>query len=398
MAEENIAEKIKQMNEQVERILQSEMIKPPPMLRMKHISHLDLDGYGATYLSEILQKYYPDNAMQLEIKNILPNKLFTEMEETFSHIDDYDMIVITDLAINQNVIDLIRANSQGSKVHVFDHHITDIDHPEKNMVITEKSPLHPGKLTCATELYYNFIKNDRVYGLIHTKQVRDAIEYFVECVRVYDTFEFWKYRNDDPLSVDFAYFDAPRMNTLFHILERDEFKEFIFNYLINGIPGQAITSSSDKYPWVSKVLELENNKNNKYVESAIKRMVKLPFDYTIYRDKMIHNLNYTIGVIFAEKSSPVIANTTLERYPQIDICAVVSNNQVSVYTNKPNIDACRFAKIFSGGGHKEAAGFTIPYINAAVFNINHFSQIIECAGQLAPGEIEFEDIDVSDTN
>lgn len=372
---------------------------PPvnPLLRMKHISHLDLDGYGATLLSEILMQFYPMGAMTLETANILPNKLTAEMEKTFEEIDNYDLIVITDLAVNQNLADMIKNHPNGKKVKVFDHHLCDVKDLPDNFTVTEQSPIHPGKLTCATELYFNFIKNDKVYGLIHDNNIRKAISYFVECVRVYDTFEFWSTRNDDINEIDMTYFDAPRLNTLFHIMDRDEFKDFIKRYMYSQ-NWECLTMSTNDYPWVSKVLELEQNKNTKYVESAIRRMAKTPFKYTLYKNGQVHNLDYLIGVIFAEKSSPVIANTALERNEDLDFCAVVSNNQVSIYANKDNINVSTIAKMFGGGGHKEAAGFTIPYINASVFNMQHFEKIIMCAGNLIPSEDTFEDQDVTDTN
>ena len=368
-----------------------------PMLRMKHISHLDLDGYGSTLLSEILALFYPIGGMSLETKNILPNKLMSELEDTFEHIDNYDLIVITDLAINEKIVNLVNTHPQGNKVRVFDHHVCDIENLPENFVVSDKSPIKVNKLTCATELYYNFIRNDKIYGLIHNENVRRALGYFVECIRIYDTFEFWDTRNDPINEIDITYYDAPRLNTLFHIMERDEFKEYIKNYIFSS-QWERLTLSTDQYPWISKILELENYKNTKYVESAIRRMVKVPFKYTIYKNEVVYDLDYLCGVIFAEKSSPVIANTALERHTDIDFCAVVSNNQVSIYTNKENIDVSQIAKIFGGGGHKEAAGFTIPYINSIVFNMEHFAKIIECAGQLMSGQVVFEDLDVTDTN
>ena len=368
-----------------------------PMLRMKHISHLDLDGYGSTILSELLMQFYPEGAMTLETVNILPNRLTAEMEKTFESIDDYDLIVITDLAVNQTLVDMIKNHPNGNKVKVFDHHLCEIEDLPDNFTVTEQSPINDGKLTCATELYYNFIKNDRVYTLIHNKNIRKAIAYFVECVRVYDTFEFWSTRNDSINEIDMTYFDAPRLNTLFHIMDRDEFKEYIGKYIYSP-NWECLTVSNTDYPWITKVLQLEQNKNIKYVESAIRRMVRTPFKYTVYKNKQVHELDYNIGVIFAEKSSPVIANTALERNPDLDFCAVVSNNQVSIYANKPDMNVSTIAKIFGGGGHKEAAGFTIPYMNASIFNMQHFEKIIMCAGNLIPSQNMFEDHDVSDTN
>ena len=390
--------RIDYLNRLVQELVQNPEPERKPMLRMKHISHLDLDGYGATILSELLQKVYPEGAMTLETKNILPNRLVEEVRETLEHIEDYDMIVITDLAINQQVINLIRGSDHRDMFFVFDHHITDVDEILPHMTITEKSPMHKGKLTCATELYFNFIRNDRVYGLIHDSNIRKAITYFVECVRIYDTFEFWPTRNDPENQIDMAYYDAPRLNTLFHILERDEFKEYVMNYILAGEQWERLTVNTKRYPWVSKILELENNKNEKYVQAAIRRLVKVPFKYRVYRDGQIHYLDHLCGVVFAEKSSPVIGNYACELNSDIEFCAVVSNNQVSLYTNRENIDVSRIAKIFGGGGHKEAAGLTIPYVNASVYNMEHFRKIINCAGMISPGDSPFEDQDVSDTN
>ena len=386
----------KQIVEALDKIVNAPDIEVKPLLRLKHISHLDLDGYGATFLSKILMNFFPDGAMTLETANILPNKLISEIEKTLENIDDYDLIVITDLAINQKIIDIITNNPEGNKFRIFDHHVSEIDKKPENFVITEKSPLHPNKLTCATELYYNFIKNDKVYGLIHDQSVRRMLAYLVECIRVYDTFEFWSTRNDPINEIDMSYYDAPRLNTLFHIMSREEFIDYLEKRMYS--PTSRLTTSNDEFPWISKILELENNKNTKYVESAIRRMARTPFKYTIYKDNVIYKLEYNIGVIFAEKSSPVIANTALERFDDIDFCAVVSNNQISIYSNRPNVDVSKIAMVFGGGGHKEAAGFTIPYINASVFNMNHFKDIVMCAGHLNQNDYNYNSEDVTDTN
>ena len=66
--------------------------------------------------------------------------------------------------------------------------------------------------------------------------------------------------------------------------------------------------------------------------------------------------------------------------------------------NNENIDVSSIAKLFGGGGHEEAAGLTIPYINANVYSLNHFFNIIECAGRLTPGQFDSQSYDMSDTN
>lgn len=367
-------------------------------VRIKHISHLDLDGYGSTILTEILHYFVPAGYYEIETDNILPNKLNNIMKEVIENLDYWDRVIITDLAINQELLEMINNSKNPEKIRVFDHHKCDLTNLPSNIIVTKDSPIHNGKLTCATELYFNFLRNDPIYDMVKISGNDKAVEYFVECVRVYDTFEFWKTRNEPENCQYESYVDAPRLNTLFHILERDDFKQYMYYYLLKSDQRMSLTRSNDRYPYISEVLALEANKNNRYVDAALRRLIKTDLCCTIWRDNKAHKLNYHIGVIFAEKNGPVIGNTACENNNELDFCAVVSNNQVSLYTNKENIDVSSIAKLFGGGGHEEAAGLTIPYINANVYSLNHFFNIIECAGRLIPGQFDSQAVDMSDTN
>lgn len=367
-------------------------------MRIKHISHLDLDGYGSTILTEILHYFVPAGYYEIETDNILPNRLNNIMKEVIENLDYWDRVIITDLAINQELLDMINNSKNPEKIRVFDHHKCDLTNLPSNIIVTKDSPIHKGKLTCATELYFNFLRNDPIYDMVKISGNDEAVVYFVECVRVYDTFEFWKTRNEPENCQYESYVDAPRLNTLFHILERDDFKQYMYYYLLKSNQRMSLTRSNDKYPYISEVLALEANKNNRYVDAALRRLIKTDLCCTIWRDNKANKLNYHIGVIFAEKNGPVIGNTACENNNELDFCAVVSNNQVSLYTNKENIDVSSIAKLFGGGGHEEAAGLTIPYINANVYSLNHFFNIIECAGRLIPGQFDSQVMDMSDTN
>ena len=370
-------------------------VKP---MRIKHISHLDLDGYGSTILTEILTNFVPEGYYEIETDNILPNRLNNIMKEVIDNLDYWDRVIITDLAINQELLDMINNSKNPEKIRVFDHHKCDLTNLPDNIIVTKHSPIQKGRLTCATELYYNFLRNDPIYEIVKIRGNDRALAYFVECVRVYDTFEFWKTRNDPENTQYESYVDAPRLNTLFHILEREDFKQYMYYYLLNSTPMTSLTHSNNKYPYISEILALEANKNNRYVDAALRRLIKTDLCCTIWRDNKPTKLDYHIGVIFAEKNGPVIGNTACENNNELDFCAVVSNNQVSLYTNKESIDVSNIAKLFGVGGHEEAAGLTIPYINANVYSLNHFFNIIECAGRLIPGQFDSQVTDMSDTN
>lgn len=392
----------------------TEAQKVDPRIRMKHISHLDLDGYGATMLSEYVAESYPEGFFYLETDNILPSKLNDLMSQVISEIDTWDIVVVTDLSINKDLIDMINACPQKEKIHIFDHHeydqdlITDL--PE-GVVVQQyidaeddrrENPI--GKLTCATALYYKFLCEDPIYDLIKIKcsLSYDAAPYLVNCIRVYDTFEFWPSRNDPVNELPQEYFEAPRLNTLFHILEREEFKEYIRDYLDNR--KNYLTTSSNEYPHISEILRLESFKNKRYVDAALRRCIHTDFLCTVWKNGEPSDLNYRIGVVFAEKNGPIIGNTACENFDDIHFCAVVSNNQVSLYTNRPEVNVRNVAKLFGGGGHAEASGFTIPYANANVFNLDHFFKIVECAAHLVPGSASCGNVqqpsmeDVTDTN
>lgn len=352
-------------------------------IRMKHISHNDLDGYASTILSKFMQHSLPNQYMTLETVNLLPNRLTSAVEETIEKLDSYDRVVITDLNINPEVVEMIANCSDPNKFLIFDHHDTRItEFPTENFIITKDSPGYLGKETCATELYYDFISRDNVFSMVR-HQMRDQfnMEHFVNCVRIYDTYEFWKYRNDPQFKSDIAMSDAPRLNTLFHILERPDFEDYIFDYLSGNIEWMMLTISSEKYPFFTPLLDIESAKNRRYVESALRRMCITAIDINVFQNGKMVNFHHTCGVVFAEKNGPIIGNSACEANAQIDFCAVISNNQVSLYTNRKDVNVAPIAQALGGGGHADAAGFTISSDMARILNINHFTDILSCAAK-----------------
>lgn len=69
-------------------------------MKIKHISHLDLDGYGATILSEILSTFVPTGYYEIETDNILPNRLNSIMKSIISTIGTVLLLRILQLMKN----------------------------------------------------------------------------------------------------------------------------------------------------------------------------------------------------------------------------------------------------------------------------------------------------------
>ena len=358
-------------------------------LRIKHISHNDLDGYGCTILSNFLKQCSPPGYIELSQENINPGNLEQVIKDTIAHIDDYDRIMVTDLAINKIILDLITNSPESEKFRVFDHHKIREDMGElpKNFLITQDSPKYPDKPTCGTELYYCYLKNDPIYAMIEAAIPSGAnhnISHFVNVVRIYDTYEFWKERHSEEAKHDIAMSDAERLNTLFHVLDRTTFEDYIYAYFRGEIEWMHLTVSTEKFPWVGDRINYEMDRNARYVEAAMKRVLITPFVFKVFRDGQLYDFNYKCGVVFAERNGPMIGNSVCENNPNLDFCAVVSNNQVSFYTVKPDVDVSVIARALGGGGHKDASGFTIPYQNANQFSLNHFYDMVKLGGRIGP--------------
>lgn len=357
--------------------------------KVKHISHIDLDGYACTILTKQVLSYYNDMFL-LETENITPGKLYSSIEQVLEAIDEYDLIIITDLGINQRIVDLINSSEHREKFKVFDHHEHVVESLPDNIVV-ELTNKDTGNMTSATEIYYNWLISDRIFAFPLLERCRDVYRYFVDCVNSYDTFMFWS--NEDKSSADL---EAGRLNTLFHILDRSEFMDYIayilsFEDIGKGITYSRPSSDCSIWSWVEKIIDIEQSKNERYIDSSLKKMAITQLAGSKYKDGELHSLDYKIGVIFAYKNGPIIGNLACTN-TDIDICVIITNNQVSFYSTAEDVDVSKIARLFNGGGHRHASGITIPYSDTYQINIEHFINMLECAGNIVYGTTSHNNI------
>lgn len=380
--------------------------------RIKHISHTDLDGVCCSTLSELIVNSYPQGMFSLELVNINPKLLYGAIKQTLNEIGNYDLIIITDLAISPIIADLIQNSGYSEKFRVMDHHESDCDvskYPwlninkykvNRNELTPEEYKsgefIHPKNIedtnamipmTCGTELYYKFIKNDRIFDIkMLNLPDTNAIEHLVETVASYDTFTFDIHSGEDNY-LSLVDEDAPRLNTLYHAIPHEEFRQYIDDYIHSReIEWMQLTVSSHKYPWVSKIVELEERSNQKYVEAALKKLQITKMHREFFKGGSIHSFDYTIGLVFAEKDGPLIGKAVRDQNIPCDICAVVANNQISFYRVNPDIDVSIIARLLNGGGHKGASGFTISYESANAISLAHFNKMVDEAANIGKEE------------
>lgn len=394
--------------------LDLDLYTPENPMRILSISHTDLDGYSCTILAKFIQKTM-DGKVIVDNLNISPNRLFSMLESLSMNklenlsvdLQQYDRIWITDLSVTQEVVYLVTDLGLTERVHVFDHHMVQLetipswvtiakyarDNPYSDVYFPADANVENAAswLTCATMIFYNFLQRTPFWRyIVDHIQDDDSILHYCCSVESYDTFSFWQKQMDGTLDeyvrdhgAEYM-IDGPRINALYHAIDRDLFGEYVMAYITGDVLCELMTRDSRNYPWIGRVIDLEIARNELYNETAMKRLTIFPFKKTLYKNGKVHNLDYTIGIVFAEKNGPAIGNAACYKIPNIDFCAVVSNNQVSFYTTRDDLKVCEIAALFGGGGHDAAAGFTISYQSANIFNTNHFFNIVNCAGKIAP--------------
>ena len=145
---------------------------------IKLFTHTDLDGVGCAILAKLA---FGDNVSITYCNS--PNAL--EDELLTNDLSSYDYVFITDLSFPQPF--MLHGNLLTPKFMLFDHHKTAEWLNEYDFANVHVE--HKNKLTCGTELFYNYlVKHD----LISTKP------YFVEQIRLYDTWDWYKSNNNTP--------------------------------------------------------------------------------------------------------------------------------------------------------------------------------------------------------
>ncbi len=262
-----------------------------------HITHNDLDGLGCGVL---IKKFMPGTITTVytgydEVENII--------EE---NIHMYDRIIITDVSASYGTIEMLAGEKD---VIIIDHHATSSRLKEFPFTVHDITK-------CATLLTYEYLEEQG----FNVSAYRD----FAECVNDVD---MWHLRREDSL----------RMGILFGTLgiERAE-KRFLAE------PYNGFTEAEDL------IISLQEEQRDSYINKALKNV-------HVYKD--VRGLR--AGIVFAEAYSSELGNRIV--CEDIADYAVLINAQmrkVSLRSHK-DVDIRVIAEANGGGGHKNAAGFSI---------------------------------------
>ena len=278
--------------------------------------HNDLDGIT----NNIILKTLIPNA-NIKVIDCNYDDINNKVQYYLPSFHKYDVIFITDISINYNLAKII--DNTNYHVILLDHHKTALKLNDFNFcnVFVELN----NKLTCGSELFYNYLIN-------HYKIFKNHYLFkFIEIVRQYDTWEWKKLNNEIP----------KQYNDIFNILGKDLF----VNEIINKINNKNLSFNDiDKL-----LLKINKEKQNKYFKLKDKQLIK----------KQI--MNYNTGIVFANQYLSELGNYLLE-HNDIDISILIGENSIS-YRSKDDVDCSQIAKMFNGGGHKNAAGSSISEDN-----------------------------------
>lgn len=278
---------------------------------VKLITHTDLDGVGCEILGRIIFK---DN---IDVSRCNYNDINDIVLQTISDHKNYEKIIITDISVNETVANGL--NYISNKVRLLDHHPSALFLNDYAFA-TVKETCDKGK-TCGTQLLYDLFANS---------SKTDKLNYFVEMVRRYDTWE-WKDKYND---------DIPKkLNDLLYIMGKNKFVDLIIDKIKNN---EDLFDNT-----IDMILDLRQNEINNYVKSKNKLLIA-------------HDvLGYKAGVVFADNFISELGNKLSEMHPELDFIAMVGQETISYRTIKNDINLTEIAKHFGGGGHPKASGSQI---------------------------------------
>ena len=293
----------------------------------KLFTHTDMDGAGCAILANIAFK----NNVDIEyIHN--PKELTDSLIKMGNEYKEYEVIYITDCSF-----DIEQVNEQNPKVlnHIklFDHHKTAIE-PFKEYNWAKVEPMLNNRLTCGTELFYQYLLNK---GLITNR------DFFVEQVRLYDTWDYNKYPSQIPKYLSSMVFKLGlqyTVNTFSQRLAKKDLNELtLFN------------------EYERTILAYENERETKDIDNFMKLAYigKVESEGKEYSFCLVYNNGlYT----------SVMGNKICVDY-NVDIAFLINLNKdiVGVRSTRTDIDLGAIMKQFyNGGGHPQASGGSIEGI------------------------------------
>lgn len=275
-------------------------------MRILHISHNDLDGVGCGIL----------------IKKFLPGTITTAYlgyDDLDLYISEnmhyYDKIIISDVSPSFGDVEMLAGEKD---VVIIDHHASSECLKEFPFTVHDTTK-------CATLLTWEWLKEQGF-----------SVDYYEEFARCINDVDIWQLKRTDSL----------KMGMLLQLYGIDRFEKRFYDTPYNGF-----TETE------TLLIELENERKNAYIKKAVRNMVTV-------QDKN----GYTLSIVFAESYTSELGNNIIAEGTADYVMLINAQQRKVSLRSSPDIDVRRIAEVNGGGGHKNAAGFSI---REESFNLNN---------------------------
>lgn len=299
------------------------------------IIHNDLDGRGCEV---VVKTFMGNNYSGISFEVIEADDGDISLKEAI-YSGLYDLIIMSDCSFrNKGTLGCVENYiSEGNQFFLVDHHKNAMEYEnyDWSFVSIEEN----GVKNSGTELLYKFLiqqleksYTNEDYNLILNPVLKnDKLKEFVELVRKYDTWDWFKENN----------LNSSNLATLC-AFDGNGFVKDMVNSITNNSP---IFDNKQQM-----ILEIINKSDKAYIERCMKNVK------TVKMGK-----NKTIAVIAANQLQGAIANETFKVYQNISyIIFIVSATKLSLRSRDDKEDVFVIANAFNGGGHRNAAGLSLP--------------------------------------
>lgn len=346
-------------------------------MQVYHLSHIDLDGYGAQFVAREFFKnirFYNANygkEVSARLKQILRFIAESRLDSADSANSAKSLILITDLNLTlseakflQSEVDLL--NAQGKKVQILllDHHITGKDCAQNY------SWYHLDESICATKITFQYLSQNLAQidaDSANAEILRDSakMQRFAKFVDMIDSADTWK---EGGFAFEFG------KVALGMIAQSKEFSRYMFECFDNEFRFALLEKAQDflldsaNNIRENAAVELDNNiflfkkdilggdRNRQTMEQILSHKQATLLSQN--KEKYLVKCEGKKGIVtYGIGGISVVANLFLRQNADLDFFIDVGlRGNVSLRANG-NCDVSEMAKeYFSGGGHKNAAG------------------------------------------
>lgn len=294
----------------------------------KLLTHTDLDGVSCAVLAKLAWGENVDVTFCHNPADVTQYLLKKYNEKVWL---EYGMIYVTDLSFDADI--LRDCKIYKDILRLFDHHGTAVEPFRPYFKWATVEVEKDGRLTCGTELFYQYLLKK---GLVGNR------DFFVEQVRLFDTWDWYKGRSKLPkylsnivLKLGLQYF----LRTFTERLRSRDVNELnVFNQ------------------YERDILLYDEDREKKDVGSFLKQTYICDVES---EDICPDETQFKVGIVFNSSFYSSVLGNDMCRDLGVDIAFMVNLNRgrVEVRTAREDIDIGSLMQTFyAGGGHRKAAG------------------------------------------